>query len=153
LEQDGELCLGVLYLPALGEMLWAERGSGAFLNDKPVRVSVEARVARGFVIVGNEAEFFARGWAASFGDLHGRLYHNPGFLDLYSYATLASGRVDAVVMVGEAPWDVAAARVIVEEAGGRFTDFRGESTVYGGTTIASNGHLHDELLELLGTCR
>lgn len=153
LERDGELALGVIHLPALRETVWAERGSGAFLDGRPIRVSGEARIDRAYVVCGNEGEFHRRGWSAARGQLVRSTYHDPGFLDLYSYAALACGRVDAVVMVGEEPWDVAAARAIVEEAGGRFTDFRGSATIYGGTTLATNGPLHERLLPLLRECR
>jgi fructose-1,6-bisphosphatase/inositol monophosphatase family enzyme len=61
--------------------------------------------------------------------------------------------VDAIVNIGEEPWDIAAAQVIVEEAGGRLTDFTGRAGVYGGTCLASNGRLHDQLLGILARCR
>lgn len=153
LERDGELALGVMHLPVLRETLWAERGEGAFLNGAPIQVSPESRLDRAYVVIGNEVAFYERGWGRPLQGLARSSYHNPGFLDLYSYACLAAGRVDAVVMVGEAPWDIAAARVIVEEAGGRMTDFTGAHTIYSGTNLATNGHLHEPLLDLLRPCR
>ncbi|MSQ24204.1 MAG: inositol monophosphatase [Chloroflexi bacterium] len=153
LEQDGELVLGVMHLPALGETLWADRGAGAFLNSERIHVSAQRDLSQAYVVHDNEIEFYRRGWGQSLQRLVEHAYHNPGFLDLYSYACLACGRVDAVVMVGESPWDVAAAKVIVEEAGGRLSDFRGSSSVYSGQTIASNGVLHPPLLDLLKDCR
>jgi histidinol-phosphatase len=152
LEREGELVAGAIHLPAMGETYAAERGQGAYLNGRPIHVSDEELLDRAYVVYDNEPEFYLRGWVPALEELIGTIYHNPGFLDLYSYGCLAAGRVDAVVMVGEAPWDTAAARVIVEEAGGRFTDFRGDPTVYGGTTIASNGPLHEPLLRLLASC-
>lgn len=153
LQRDGDLVLGVMHLPALGETLWAERGAGAFLNGVEIHVAEPSALDRAYVVIGNQAEFLRRSWGQSLGRLTGSIYHDPGFLDLYSYASLAAGRLDAVVMVGEAPWDVAAARLILEEAGGRFTDFRGAATIYSGTTLATAGSLHDELLPLLAACR
>lgn len=153
LEQDGDLVLGVMDLPALRETLWAERGEGAFLNGQPIRVSQELALDRAYVVYDNEPGFYRRGWGATLTRLIQGTYHNPGFLDLYSYAALACGRVDAVVMVGESAWDIAAARVIVEEAGGKLTDFTGAATVYGGTTLATNGKLHGPLLDMLRECR
>ncbi len=150
LERAGELVLGVMHLPILRETVWAEQGGGAFLNGRPIHVSEQSRLDRAYVAYSSESEFFRRGWAAPLERLIRESYHNPGFLDLYSYVCLAAGRVDAVVNIGEAPWDIAAARIIVEEAGGRLTDFTGASTVYGGTTLATNGELHRELLDLMG---
>lgn len=153
LEREGEVALAVMHLPVLRETVWAERGQGAFLNGFPLQVSHESRLDRAYVVIGNEVAFYERGWGRPLQRLVRSSYHNPGFLDLYSYACLATGRVDAVVMVGEAPWDIAAARVIVEEAGGRMTDFTGAATIYSGTNLATNGHLHKPLLELLRPCR
>lgn len=153
LERDGELVLGVMHLPALRETLWAERGSGAFLNGQPLRVSAGSDLNRAYVTFDNEIGFYQRGWTEPLRRLIHETYSNPGFLDLYSYALLAAGRVDAVVMNGESPWDIAAARVIIEEAGGRLTDFAGNPSVYSGTTLATNGALHPALMELLRDCR
>jgi histidinol phosphatase-like enzyme (inositol monophosphatase family) len=149
LERDGDLVLGVMHLPLLRETLFAERGGGAHLNGRRVHVSQESSLPRAYVAYSSEAEFFRRGLGHVLESIIVGTYHNPGFLDLYSYVALASGRVDAVVNIGEAPWDIAAARIILEEAGGRLTDFTGEPTVYGGTTLATNGHLHGALLEIL----
>jgi histidinol phosphatase-like enzyme (inositol monophosphatase family) len=149
LERDGDLVLGVMHLPLMAETIWAERGSGAYLNGEQVHVSVEARLDRAYVAYSSEAEFLRRGWSRALVAMMSGSYHQPGFLDLYSYVSLASGRVDAVVNIGEAPWDIAAARIILEEAGGRLTDFTGVPTVYGGTTLATNGHLHGALFEIL----
>jgi len=153
LEREGTIVLGVMHLPAMGETLWAERGRGAFRNGDPIRVSAQARPERAYVVYSSEVEFYRRGWAQSLQQLILGTYHHPGFLDLYSYASLACGRVDAVIDVGDSPWDIAAAQVIVEEAGGRLTDFIGASTVYTDTTLATNGALHEPLLEMLRECR
>lgn len=152
LQRDGDLALGVMHLPGLRETLWAERGGGAFLNGTRIHVAEPPGLERAYVVLGNQAEFYRRSWDQPLERLTGSIYHDPGFLDLYSYAALAAGRLDAVVMVGEAPWDIAAARLILEEAGGRFTDFSGVSTIYSGTTLATAGPLHDELLPLLAAC-
>jgi len=153
LERDGAVTLGVMHLPAMKETLWAERGQGAFLNGEPIRVSEQTRLDRAYVVYSSEAEFYRRGWAKPLESLILGTYHNPGFLDLYSYASLACGRVDAVIDVGDSPWDIAAAQVIIEEAGGRLTDFAEDSTVYADTTLATNGSLHEALIELLTGCR
>ena len=63
------------------------------------------------------------------------------------------GRIDGVLMLGESPWDVAAAQVIIEEAGGQLTDFKGDRTVYQGQTVATNGLLQTVLLDVVKGCR
>jgi histidinol-phosphatase len=151
LERQGDLVLGVMHLPLLRETIWAERGQGAFWNGAAVRVSEQAALDRAYVAYSSEAEFVRRGWGDRLERIMLGTYHHPGFLDLYSYVALACGRVDAVLNIGEAPWDIAAAQVILEEAGGRLTDFTGAATVYGGTTLATNDRLHEALLEIVGT--
>jgi len=151
LERDGVITLGVMHLPMLGETYWAERGQGAFLNGERISVSQQARLDRAYVVYSSEAEFYRRGWAKQLKELILGTYHNPGFLDLYSYASLAAGRVDAVIDVGDSPWDVAGAQVIIEEAGGRMTDFAGGAAIYAETTLATNGGVHADLLNLVGS--
>jgi fructose-1,6-bisphosphatase/inositol monophosphatase family enzyme len=129
LERDGVLQLGVMYLPAMRELLWAERRSGAYLNSAPIHVSATDDLARAYVVRGNEPGFLRRGWPEAARAPALTAYHDPGFLDLYSYASLACGRIDGIIMVDEAPWDIAAAAVIIEEAGGRLTDFSGVASV------------------------
>jgi myo-inositol-1(or 4)-monophosphatase len=153
LEQGGAMSLGVIHVPMLWETVWAEQGRGAFRNGDRIRVSDQDRLDRAYVVYSSEVEFYRRGWSGALEGLIRGTYHNPGFLDVYSYVALASGRVDAIVNIGEAPWDIAAAQVIVEEAGGRLTNFTGTPGVYGGTCVASNGRLHDQLLDLLSSCR
>ena len=72
-----------------------------------------------------------------------------GFHDFDGYRKLLFGQADAMIDPGIKPWDVCAASVIVEEAGGRLTSFRGERTVWGGDALASNGLLHDALLAIV----
>src|SRR5207249_11974752 len=132
---------------------WAERGQGAFCNGEPIRVSGETHLDRAYVVHGSESQFYRRGWSEAQKGLILGTYHNPGFLDLYSYASLACGRVDAVIDVGDSPWDIAAAQVIIEAAGGRLTDFQGRSAIYSETTLATNGPLHEELMDMLAPRR
>ncbi|OGG46493.1 MAG: hypothetical protein A3F84_21435 [Candidatus Handelsmanbacteria bacterium RIFCSPLOWO2_12_FULL_64_10] len=152
LERNGELVLGVMHVPAMNETIWAERGAGAFLNGEPARVSYESSFERASIVWHNDQEFHERGWASSLDPLRAAHY-NPGFLDLYTYLCLAMGRIDGVLMLGESPWDVAAAQVIIEEAGGQLTDFKGDRTVYQGQTVATNGLLQTVLLDVVKGCR
>ena len=71
-----------------------------------------------------------------------------GYGDYFGYTFVMRGRAEAMIDVDLKPWDLAALKVIVEEAGGRFTDFEGRRTIYGGSAVASNGRIHDRLLEL-----
>ena len=139
LEDHGRIVLGVVSAPALHRRWWAERGEGAHANGDVVRVS---RIAR------PEDAVLTFALEQSLPRLAGRAWHARGYGDFWSHMLVAEGAVDgAIDAIGVSPWDLAAVQVIVEEAGGTFTDFAGEHRVDGGSAISSNGLLHADLLE------
>jgi histidinol-phosphatase len=69
--------------------------------------------------------------------------------DYFGYTFIARGQAEAMIDIDLKPWDLAAIKIIVEEAGGRFTDFAGEPTAFGGSAIASNGLVHEQIRELI----
>lgn len=138
LEEDGVVRLGVASAPALGRRWWAERGEGAFADGEPIRVSSIGRVEDAVLSFACHDELPALARAA---------WHARGFGDFWAHVLVAEGAVDgAVETEGVREWDLAALQVIVEEAGGRFTDFAGERRIDAGTAISSNGLLHGVLL-------
>jgi histidinol-phosphatase len=139
LEDHGRIVLGVVSAPALHRRWWAERGEGAHANGDVVRVS---RIAR------PEDAVLTFALEQSLPRLAGRAWHARGYGDFWSHMLVAEGAVDgAIDAIGVSLWDLAAVQVIVEEAGGTFTDFAGEHRVDGGSAISSNGLLHADLLE------
>jgi histidinol-phosphatase len=141
LETDGVVQLGVVSAPALSRRWWAERGVGAFANGEPIGVSDVGRIADAVLSfpLENEVPAIVR-----------RAWHARGFGDFWPYMLVAEGCVDgAVDAVGISVWDLAAMQVVVEEAGGRFSDAAGVSRIDGGSAVASNGLIHDELLAAL----
>jgi len=139
LEDHGRVILGVVSAPALHRRWWAERGEGAHANGDVVRVS---RIAR------PEDAVLTFALEQSLPSLAGRAWHARGYGDFWSHMLVAEGAVDgAIDAIGVSLWDLAAVQVIVEEAGGTFTDFAGEHRVDGGSAISSNGLLHADLLE------
>ena len=140
LEDSGSVRLGVASAPALGRRWWAERDQGAFADGDRLGVSSVARVEDAVLSFGHRA-------AASAPELAPRAWHARGFGDFWAHMLVAEGAVDgAIDAVGVNEWDLAAVQVIVEEAGGRFSDFGGVSRIDGGAAVTSNGLLHDELL-------
>jgi histidinol-phosphatase len=141
LEESGDVGLGVVSAPALGRRWWAERAGGAFANGDRIGVSAIARIEEAVLTFSYEnpiPELAARAW------------HARGFGDFWAHMLVAEGAADAAVdAIGVSEWDVAAVQVIVEEAGGRFSDFSGAARFDTGTAISSNGLLHDELLAAL----
>ena len=138
LEQDGVLQAGVVSAPALGKRWWAERDAGAFADGEQIRVSAVRRI---------EDAILSFALDRPLPDVAMRCWLARGFGDFWAHMLVAEGAVDgAVDAVGVSIWDLAAVRIVVEEAGGRFTDAAGVARIDGGTAISSNGHLHDELL-------
>jgi histidinol-phosphatase len=135
----------VVSAPALGRRWWAERASGAFANGVPIGVSAVARVEDAVLtytgLHGRTDRFLA---------LTDRVWAARGFGDFWQYMLLAEGAVDVCVESVANLWDLAAPKVIIEEAGGTLTDLGGAVTAAGGNALASNGLLHEAVLEALG---
>ncbi len=143
LMRAGRFVLGVSSAPAYGEVAWAEEGGGAYLNDRPIRVSSVADLAGSIVSTGN-LKTLARSSAWSrFGGLVGKVSRVRGYGDFVHYHLLARGSLDIVIESDVHILDVAALTVIVREAGGTFTDLKGGPVGLGTTTVlATNGVLH-----------
>jgi histidinol-phosphatase len=146
----GRLIVGVSSAPVYGELAWGEIGVGAWLNDQPLRVSAIDTIEQAALSTGN-LKTLATGpqWPA-FGRLVGRLSRIRGYGDFLQYHLLAAGRIDAVVESDVNILDVGACAVIVEAAGGRFTDLAGQPLTPGSTSVlATNGRLHDTVLDAI----
>jgi len=151
LEDSDGIAIGVVSSPALGHRWWAGRGLGAFRNATPMRVSKvdaldEATLSFNSIVTHEQHGFGEQVTALS--HMCGR---TRGYGDFLSFMLLADGAVDVVTEPIAKEWDLAPLDVIVTEAGGTFTDFRGERTVRGGNAIATNGLLHDEVLAIMGS--
>ncbi len=142
----GRLIVGVSSAPAYGELAYGEIGVGAWLNEQPIHVSTIDTIEAAALSTGN-LKTLATGprWPA-FGQLVGRLGRIRGYGDFLHYHLLASGRIDAVVESDVNILDVGACAVIVEAAGGRFTDLDGRPfSITSGSVLASNGLLHEQV--------
>ena len=147
-ERDGELQAGVLSAPALGERWWAWRGGGAWARHRDealgrIAVSRVTTLEDAQVLYGSGRDIAASGRAPGFDRLLRDVWRERGFGDFWGYALVAEGAAEAMVEVGLSPWDAAAPLLLVEEAGGRATDFEGRRAVDGGTFVVTNGHLHE----------
>jgi histidinol-phosphatase len=150
LMRGGRFVLGVSCAPAYDEMAWAERGSGAFLNGKPVRVSSVAAMESAIVSTGNLKSLTLSPAWPRLGELIRATNRIRGYGDFVHYHLLARGALDVVVESDVNILDIAALTVIVEEAGGRFTDLEGKPVGLATTSVlAANGALHAPVLEVL----
>ncbi len=146
-EVRGEPVVGVIHLPALEETIAAARGEGCTWNGRRCRVSGVGRLEDALVVVTDERA--ARARSGAYALLASRTAMQRTWADCYGYALVATGRAEIALDPAMNVWDCAALLPVIEEAGGRFTDWRGRRTIRGGEAVATNGALHDALLDLL----
>ncbi len=147
-ERDGELQAAVLSAPALDERWWGWRGGGAWARNRgeaPRRVHVSgvAALDDAQLLYGSGRDIVASGRAPGFDALLRDAWRERGFGDFWGYALVAEGAAEAMIEVGLSAWDAAAPLLLVEEAGGRATDFEGRRAVDSGTFVTTNGILHE----------
>jgi histidinol-phosphatase len=146
----GELVLGVSNAPAYDELAWAERGAGAFLNERPVRVSEVAELRAAGVSTGNLKSVAGSPTWGRLGELIQRIDRFRGYGDFVHYHLLARGALDVVIESDINILDIAALVVLVREAGGTFTDLDGAPVSLGtASVLATNGRLHAPMLAAL----
>ena len=154
LEHDGRIVAGAMALPALGETYWAAEGLGAWMRSgdaaparlrvSPIRDWREATFSFGEPAILLRPPLLERVAALAVSAQVTRCYG-----DLAGCALVLQGKAEAWVEAGVQIWDIAALRILVEEAGGTFTDFSGAATHASGNCIASNGLVHEHLLSAL----
>jgi histidinol-phosphatase len=154
LEEDGEITAGVVHNPALEEMFWARRGAGAFKNGQRIAVSGIARLADAQLIHSALRPLREAGYWQGFARLVDATDRQRGFGDYMGYTLVAEGKAEIYAEIygkssGLKPWDLAPCKILVEEAGGVFTDLHGRATIYTDSALATNGHLHEAALGLL----
>jgi histidinol-phosphatase len=148
-ERDGSLAAAVASAPALGTRWWAAQGAGAFANGGPIRVSSVGALEEASFSHGGARSFDERGHGAALRALSERVWMERAYGDFWQHMLVAEGRLDFAIEAEVNLWDLAPVQLIVEEAGGRFTDFGGAARPDGGNGVSSNGLLHDEVLAAL----
>jgi len=147
LELDGELVAGVVSAPALGSRWSGARGLGAHRDGQAVSVSQVAHIEDAHLAYDSVDAFESVGLDAEFLALARRCWRVRGFGDFWAHMLVADGSIDIAVEVGGlAVWDIAAVKVVVEQAGGRCTDLRGDARIDTGDVISTNGLLHDDVV-------
>jgi len=146
--------VGIVTAPAMTRRWWAARGCGAFVNGQPIHVSTIDSLADAQVCVTFSLGWDALGLTSNLVALQQASYRARGFGDFWQHMLVAEGAVEvAVDAIGVQPYDLAAPNIVVEEAGGPFTDRIGAVTYEASSAISSNGLLHAEVLERLGNDR
>jgi histidinol-phosphatase len=148
LEENGRIVAGVVSAPALSRRWWAAKGEGAFCNDRPIHVSQIATIEEAHLGYDSVPAFDPFGTTDAFLALARRCARTRAFGDFWAHMLVAEGAMEIMIEPQVAAWDMAPIQIIVEEAGGRFTDLRGNARHDGGSGVSTNGVLHDDVLEL-----
>lgn len=152
LEHNGEVVTGVTFDPTRDEMFAAEKGSGATLNGKPIRVSATEKLGDSLIVTGFPYDFkrkddFARHLTTFLLNSRGVRRDGSAAIDM---AYVACGRFDGFWEEGLNPWDMAAGKLLIEEAGGWVTNYDGSAfSIYQPPILASNGRIHKEMIAVL----
>jgi len=149
LEYKGEQIGGIAYIPVFGMTYRALRGGGAFLNERQIRVSNVATLADSLLCYSSIGWFQRAKREKAFMELASRTSRQRGFGDFYGFVLVAEGAADVMLEHGVNAWGVAATKAIVEEAGGRFTDWDDKPTIFRPDVLATNGKVHAETLNIL----
>lgn len=149
LEEAGEVTAGVVFNPASNEMFWARRGDGAWAEGERLRVSDCVDLAEATLLHADLHLLREAGYWDPFVRMVDACGRTRGFGDYYGYGLVASGKAEVYLETDLKPWDIAPVKILVEEAGGRLTDFSGRPTIYHGSVLATNGRLHEQALSLL----
>jgi histidinol-phosphatase len=149
LEEAGEVTAGVVFNPASNELFWARRGDGAWADGERIRVSACTELEHATLLHADLHLLRRAGYWNPFIRLVDGCARTRGFGDYYGYGLVAAGKSDVYLETDLKPWDAAPMKILVEEAGGRLTDFAGRPTIYAGSVLATNGRLHEEALALL----
>jgi histidinol-phosphatase len=149
LEIDGEVAVGVVSAPALQRRWWASRGAGAYADGRRIHVSGVSSLDDAFFAYSSLTGWKEQGRLDGFLDVACTAWRNRAFGDFWSHCMVAEGAVDASAEPEVSLWDIAPLKVIVEEAGGTFSDLGGNGTCRSGSIVCTNGALHDEVLRRL----
>ncbi len=140
-----------MYAPASDDLLYAAKGQGAFANGAPLTVSSIADLAQATLLHGSLNLWLHNGYWEGFMRLVRATSRQRGFGDDFAHTFVCRGQAEVMLESDVKPWDLAPLKILVEEAGGRFSDLTGAATIYSGNAVVSNGRVHDAVVELLGT--
>lgn len=151
-EENGVPIVGVAYFPAIDEMVFAELGGGTWWNGKRAAVTTRSESKGAFLACGGPSSMIKYGRWDGFAELSTQAMATRTWSDAFGHILVATGRVDVMIDPVVSRWDLSAVKLIVEEAGGTFTDFRGGNPLDKGDfeleAISSNGHIHQEILKV-----
>lgn len=146
---DGEPLVGVVHFPGLNETVYAAKGQGCFWDGRRARVSAVDDLSEATLLTSGLKHFTPHGKTEAWNRLLEATGVQRTWGDAYGYALVATGRADVMVDPVMSVWDAAPLQVLLEEAGGHFTDWQGNATIHGDEGIATNAALFEQVMALL----
>jgi myo-inositol-1(or 4)-monophosphatase len=150
LEIEGVIEVGLLYFPALGDLLTAATGLGCWWNGRPAKVSSVDRLENAIMAYSDILSFDQKGKKRSFDRVAAPFHYRVGWSDGFGYLQAAIGRVELMLEASVSVWDVSPYPVIFREAGGYFGDWHGKETIYSNQVLACNRLVLPQVLDLIG---
>lgn len=148
-EMNGEVVAGAMAMPALDQFYWAAKGFGCWKNGSRCKVSSISEWSEATLSLGELKHLFAPPHGERVLELIRTAASARDYGDLAACALVLDGQAEAWIEAGVNPWDIAPTKILLEEAGGRFTNFRGDQSLEPGTAIGSNGTLHQHVLSVI----
>ena len=150
LKHQGKIILGVSNMPAIDELLFASSIEKATLNNKPIHVSQIKKLEKAFVNFAPN-HFDNPKFTSIVKAVDRQALNMRGFADTYGYHLITTGRSDVFFEIGMKAWDISAYQIIIKQAGGKYSNFKGDEYALGETSLATNGLLHPQMLQLIRT--
>lgn len=148
--ENGKPVIGILYSPALSELFVAQKSKNTTLNGQKTKLSAVSRLERAYVSHDSITRFEKKGKFAGLLKIC-EVAQSKRSYGTHSFNLLLRGQIDIVIGASGGIWDFAAPAILVEEAGGKFTDFNGDTKIDSGNFVATNGLLHNQVLKLLNS--
>jgi histidinol phosphatase-like enzyme (inositol monophosphatase family) len=145
----GRPIVGVIHFPALKETVYAAQGNGCYWNGRRATVSAVDKLSQATLLTSGLDHFADQSRGEAWRRLVAATYTQRTWGDAYGYALVATGRAEVMIDPGMSLWDCGPLQVVMEEAGGTFTDWQGNATVHAGESIATNGVLYEEVMKLI----
>lgn len=147
--KDDKPILGISFSAVSNEIFVAEKGKGTYLNGKKIHVSKLSDIKLSYLTHSSINAFEEKGMLNNFMNLYNATNSHRGYGDSFGYHLLIQGKVDIMLEARDKIYDIAAPSILVEEAGGKFSDFKGNFSLTSDCAVATNGLLHNEVIKIL----
>lgn len=153
IEEEGALVVAAISAPAMARRWWAIGGEGAVardhLGERPIQVSSVERLEEAQLVTSGIGPLEQAGFGPAVARLTQQVWRDRGFGEFWGYMLVAEGAAEVMLEIGPTLWDLAAPSLILQEAGGKLTDFSGSASYSGPQALATNGRLHDAIVAAL----